>query len=273
MNLNRSIRTLALVLVTMALTLPAAAQTAVNSTTLAAAVASASDNQVRLTSTTTVAANDVLYVDSEAMLVRAVNSPYVTVARGIDGTAGALHTTLSTVYTGPRIRFAQSTPVRGSCTRTSETYLPRIVPSRGEVWDCLAGAGVWIKTNGGSAMVVTCRALLIADMVDQSCFTADRPYYLTKITEVHKVAEAGGTLTLIPRRQTTTQAAASGDALATAIDMVTTGNAAQTVKTATLTTTGSLLIINPGNRLGLDFTDDTAGELADVLVTFTLIPQ
>lgn len=261
---------LALVLVTLGFS-PLYAQTALNTTTLAAAVA-IGDQQVRLTSTSTVAANDVLYVDQEAMQVRSVNSPYVQVSRGIDGTGAVAHNTLGLVYTGPRIRFAQPRPRRGSCTRTSETYLPRVVPSVGEIWDCPAAAGVWTMLSGNvPAMVVECRAGLVTAMIDQSCFIADRPYYVSKITYVSTVVEAGGTLTIIPRKQTGTQAVASGTALATALSGVST--VAQTVTPFVLTATTSALILNTGDRLGLDFTDDVAGELAGVVVAFTLIPQ
>jgi hypothetical protein len=40
-----------------------------------------------------------------------------------------------------------------------------------------------------------------------------------------------------------------------------------------LTATQSLLILAAGDRLGIDFTDDVAGELAGTLVTFTLVPR
>ena len=252
----------------------AVAQTATDTTTLAAAVADTSNQQVSLASVTAVAVGEILYVDGEAMLARAINSPYVTVSRGVQGSRAVPHNTGATVYVAPVAAVKPGRPPRGSCTRAAETYLPQIVPSLGEIWDCPSGAGVWVKLSGPEqAMTVTCRMLLIADMVDQSCFTADRPYYVTKITYVAKVAEAAGTLTVVPRRQQGTEAAASGDALATALNAVTSGIAAETVTTATLTTTTSLLILETGNRLGIDFTDDAAGELAGVTITFTLQPQ
>lgn len=267
MTMFRRLTLSAILLVAAAV--PLRAQTAINSTTLSAAITSTSQSRISLTSTSTVAVNDFIFVDHEAMKVIALTP--LTVTRGVNSIA-ATHNTLSKVYTGTQDRLYADVP-RGSCSRTAEKFLPHIVLPQGDLYDCPLSANVWVLLNAPPALVVTCRMLLIADMVDQSCFTADRPYVITNITEVHKVAEAGGTLTMIPKKQTGTQAAASGAALATAIDAVTTGNAAQTVKTATLTTTATALALAAGDRIGIDFTDDTAGELADVLFTFTLSPR
>lgn len=248
------------------------AQTSLNSTTFSVAVA-AGDTAVTVASASNISVGDLIFANREAMRVTSIASTRMQVVRGAGGTTVNAHPASAVVYTGVPARFYASVPVGSTCSRATERFVPHIVLPGGDIWDCFTGANAWVLLNSPNAVSVTCRALLIADMVDQSCFTADRAFVVTKITEVHKVAEAGGTLTLIPRRQTGTQAAASGDALATAIDMVTTGNAAQTVKTATLATNKALLILAPGDRLGLDFTDDTAGELADVLVTFTLVPR
>jgi len=272
--MNSILRIMAGVLVTLALlTAPAFAQTTVNSTSLAVAI-NASQQQIQLASVTNIAVNDIAYVNNEAMIVRSISSPYITVTRGSQSTNATAHSIGATVWTGAQVRFYTDRPVPGKCTRANELYLPHIVPARGEIWDCSTGSDTWTMINGNApAVVVTCKALLIADMVDQTCFIADRNYTLVKIQEIHKVAESAGTLTLIPRRMQGTEAAASGDALATAIDMVGAGAVAQTLKTATLTTTTTYLNIEAGNRLGLDFTDDVAGELADVTVSFVLIPQ
>lgn len=117
---------------------------------------------------------------------------------------------------------------------------------------------------------VTCTVLEVAGMVDQSCFIADKIYTVAQITVIFTVSEGSGTLTLIPRKQEGVEAAASGQALATAMDMTGT---AETLITATLTGTGADLILAVGDRLGLDFTDDTAGVLAGLVVTFTLNPS
>lgn len=264
----------ALVLVTLGLASPVVGQTTVNSTTLAAAV-SVSASQVALTSATTVAVNDILYVDKEAMRVRSIAGVYALVSRGVEGTVATVHNTLATIWTGPRARFLEPRPRRGGCTTTAEAFLPRIVPSAGEIWDCPTGAGVWVLLSGNDvARVVQCFVgVLVTSNVDQTCFIADRAYYITKIQEIHTTAEAGGTLTLQVTRQQGTEAPASGDTLITALDMVGAGAVAQTLKTATLTTTTSNLILYPGDRIGLDFITDVAGELAGVIVTVTLIPQ
>ncbi len=117
---------------------------------------------------------------------------------------------------------------------------------------------------------VACTVLEVAGMLDQSCFIADKIYTVTAITVIYTISEGSGTLTLIPRKQEGVEAAASGQALANAVDMTAT---AETLVTATLTSTGADLILAVGDRLGLDFTDDTAGVLAGLVVTFTLNPS
>lgn len=251
---------------------PVYAQTTVDSTTLAAAV-TATANQVSVTSATNVAVGNILFVDREAMRVSALSGTVATVTRGFNGTAARAHAALATLYTGPPVEFYASEVVVGStCTATAEQYTPRIVLPTGNVYKC--SNSTWEQIGAEvNAIYVTCRALLVADQIDQSCFTADRDFVVAGITEVHTTAESAGTLTLIVRRQEGTEASASGDALITALDMVGAGAVAQTVKTATLTATSSLLILDAGDRIGLDFTDDVAGELAGVVVTVKLIPR
>jgi len=118
---------------------------------------------------------------------------------------------------------------------------------------------------------VTCRAQAVADQLDQSCFIADRIYTVVAIDEVHTIAESGGTLTIMPRKQEATEAPASGQALLSAgFNGVGT---AETVLNGALTSTGADLIMAVGDRLGLDYVTDVAGELAGVVVTFTLDPS
>lgn len=258
-------RTLTALLFVALVALPASAQTALNETTLSAAV-TATQNFVTVASATGIADGVGIYVDREYMTVAASWTSGTTIPVVRSGAATA-HASGVPVFIAPALAFT-NTDRSGSCTAANERYLPQINVSNGNIWDCSSTVEKWVNLR--ELVIVTCRALLIADMIDQSCFTADRPYLVYKITEVHTTAESGGTLTLIPTRQQGTEAPASGDTLtAAAIDMV--AATAQTVKTPALTATESLLLLFTGNRLGLDFTDDAAGELAGVTVTFYLV--
>jgi len=266
----------------LALTAPVAAQTTLNSTTLAAAVTNENATQFQLTSTSNISAGDLIAVVHgnvvrEFAMVRTVASPYVTVIR--DAVAFSTerrsrqHASGSTVYTGAPGRFygsAGRADVAGACTASAEQYAPHISTQTGFIYQC-SPAGVWYRLD--QRFTKECRTSLAADAVDHSCWQADGNYVITGITYVHKTPESAGTLTVIPRRQQGTEAPASGDALATAISAVAANTAAETVTTYTLTATGSLLLLSAGERIGVDFTDDTAGELAGVVVTFTIAPR
>lgn len=248
-------------------TAPAVAQTATTTTSLSVA-ATATGRSVTVASATNVAAGGSLYVDRELMTVISVSGTVVQVARST-GTAATSHSVGAIVYVataaqGPFV-FRSADPA-GSCTSTNEQYLPQVNPASGAVWDCPSALGLWV--NYKDAIIVSCQMSLYTDMIDRSCFTADKPYAVGKILYVSTVAESGGTLTVIPKKQTGTQAAASGDSLATAISGVST--VAQTVTTFTLTSTPAFLRLATGDRLGLDFTDDVAGELSGLLITFVL---
>lgn len=245
------------------------AQTTLNSTTLSAAV-NATTQIIPLTSVSTLAVGQTLVVldgnvAREAMRVNAVGATTVTVTRGINGTAARAHVALATVYTGATGRF-YANEVAGGCTAANEEFLPHIVFPSGNVYQC-SPAGVWYRLD--QTITVSCwTGALATGSIDQTCWQADGNYVVTGISYVSTVAESGGTLTVIPRRQEGTEAAASGDALATALSGVST--VAQTVTAFSLTATSALLLLNAGDRLGIDFTDDVAGELAGVVVTFTL---
>jgi hypothetical protein len=263
--------TLAAVLLVALSASSAFAQTTLSSTTLAAA-ATATATQVSVASATGIEVGDYLAVVAnrriaELMTVRAINGTFLTVSRGVQFPAVA-HLSGATLYHAPPAQFYTTDPVQGSaCTSTSELYLPHINRTSRTVSQCSTG-GVWYALD--SQFTVQCYALLVADMVDQTCWHADGDYVVTGIRTVHKVSESAGTLTLIPKRQQSTEAPASGDVLGTALTMIAT---AETVRSYTLTTTGTDLLLDAGDRLGLDFTDDTAGELAGVSVTFTLAPR
>lgn len=269
----KTLRTLtATVSLVLALAVSVSAQTTLTSTTLAAA-ATASATQVSVASATGIEVGDYLAVlarnqVAELMTVRAVNGTFITVSRGTQFPAVA-HLSGATLYHAPPAQFYTTDPVVGSaCTRASELYLPHINRTSRTVSQC-STASVWYRLD--EQFVVDCyTGALATGSVDQTCWTANGNYVITAISYVSKVAESAGTLTVIPRRQQGTEAPASGDSLGTAISGVST--VAETVTAFTLTTTGADLLLDSGDRLGIDFTDDVAGELLGVVVAFTLAP-
>lgn len=241
------------------------AQTALNETTLSAAV-TAGQNFVTVASATGAVAGGGLYVDREYMTI---GSGYTSGTRIPVVRAGAAvsHAASVPVYIAPAVAFVNR-DYDGSCVAAEQDYLPRVNVSNGNIWDCNSAVEKWVNLR--ELTVVTCRSLLAADQIDQSCFTANRPYLVYRVNEIHTTAEAtAGTLTLQGRRQQGTEAVASGDALfASTLNMKGT---AQTLQTATLSATEADLILMTGDRLGLDFSA-SATELAGVTVTFYLYP-
>ncbi len=249
------------------LAVSATAQTALSETTLSAAVTS-SQSFVQVASATGAVAGGGLYVDREFMTIAASYTSGTTIPVIRRGRA-VTHAASVPVYIGAAGGFV-SRDYDGSCTAANEDYLPRVNITNGNVWDCNSAVKKWVNVR--ALEIVTCRALLVADQIDQTCFTAARPYLVYRINYAATTAEAGGTLTIQPKKQVGTQAPASGTSLATALNAVAAGTAAETVATLTLTTTEADLILATGNRIGLDYQSDTAGELAGVTFTIYLIP-
>lgn len=261
-HLRRSLLTFALLL---ALTGSAWAQTQLNTTTMAAAM-TATATSLSLTSATGVVAGGALYVGREYMTVGGsyVSGTTVPVVRAQKPVA---HGISEPVYVGPVVAFINADR-DGVCSPTAEAFLPQINPTSGKIWNCFVNVNKWIDER--EVRTVECRALLAADQIDQSCFTADRPYLVYKITEVHLTAEVtAGTLTIMPTRQAGTQIPSTGATLAT-VGFNGKG-VAQTVLTATVTATSANLLLGAGDRLALDFSA-TATELAGSTVTFYLYP-
>lgn len=120
------------------LTSTAYAQATVNSTTLSAAVTTTSQLVIQVTSSSTMAVGQYLFVDAESMRITAINSnvsTLVSVQRGADGTAAALHANGSLVWSGPGRNF-YSYDVAGPCTATQEIALPHINVKSGNIYDC-----------------------------------------------------------------------------------------------------------------------------------------
>jgi hypothetical protein len=100
-----------------------------------------------------------LYVDRELMQVKAVSGTTVTVIRALMSTAGASHASGALVFVIPvsaqilwsGANYGQAPAVpEGSCTRSSELYLPRIQFQSGMVSDC--DGGQWVN---GDALQTT----------------------------------------------------------------------------------------------------------------------
>lgn len=138
------------------------AQAALTATTLSAAVTS-TQKTVTLASATNVSAGVDLYIDAELMRVLGVATGTTTtfnVLRGQGGTATVSHASGAGVYVGPPNYFSQTDP-SGTCTRTSEVALPRIVPKSGSIYECSGnGAGsMWTLISRGGYPASTPGAL------------------------------------------------------------------------------------------------------------------
>lgn len=103
------------------------------------------------------------------------------------------------------------------------------------------------------------------DLVDQQFFIANRPFIVTGIVECHSTAGTS-TPTLDVKKCTGTQAAASGTTLLASTFL--TDSTINVPVTGTLSATASVLRLDPGDRLAIDFTGTTT--LAGVVVTVTL---
>lgn len=140
---------LVVAILVMASAIPTYGQTALNTTTLSAAITSTSDQTVRVASATgIVAKTTALYVDRELMPVTAVSGTVITVIRGGGGTKATLHASSSAVYAG-LLQYFSTTDRYGACTSTNEIALPVINVANGSVFDCRS-SGTWIPIGYGS---------------------------------------------------------------------------------------------------------------------------
>lgn len=267
-------RTRYLLLALLALVpITAAAQTTVNSTTAASAI-SATTNTIALTSVTNVAAGDIVFIDREAMRITSTGTLVATavnVARGSEGTAARAHAALAIAYTGPAARFYNREATSGStCTATSELYTPRIVLPTGNIYSCVNSVWNQLGAEIGTVVAQFVQGGVVANAVDGTFFIADREYVITAIRAVWGTAESTGAMDIMVKKTTSTTACASGTSEQTAaIDATTTAN---TVATATLTTTAADRLLAAGNRLCVDLTS-TPNEVSMMTVTVTLAPH
>lgn len=115
----------------------------------------------------------------------------------------------------------------------------------------------------------TYTALLLADQIDMQGIIAHYPMQLVAADFICKTPESGGTLNIQLTRCQGVEAAASGDVLlsnntSAGFNGVCT---AQTLEAGTIITTANVHQFAAGNRLGIDYTGDSAGELVGVTIT------
>lgn len=146
------------------------AQATINTTTLSADLAAPSQGspqqRISLTSGSTVAVGQVIYVDAESMTVLSATNVTTqwNVNRGQNGTSARAHASGAAVFTGPPNYFRQNNPV-GPCVSTTLTARPYINTTEGNYYDCspvntLAGstAATWaLYLQGGHPAYVQSR--------------------------------------------------------------------------------------------------------------------
>lgn len=121
-------------------------QTALTQTRLSAAVTSARTTTIVVASATGITApstaQTLLFVDSEAMFVNAVNGTTLTVQRGASGTAATPHIVNARVLAGPPSAFVAFDP-SGSCTNGQGLFLysPVVNTKDGLQWLCSTVTG------------------------------------------------------------------------------------------------------------------------------------
>lgn len=140
---------LSLFCVALALAVPSWGATAIGHTTLSAAITSTSTTTVVVASATGITANSTaLFIDSEYMSVNAVNGTTLSVTR--QGRSST-HASGALVWFAVPNAFKTVTPAgypAGSCSRTTELYLPWINVASGVISDCLGG--VWMNGVTGN---------------------------------------------------------------------------------------------------------------------------
>ncbi len=128
---------------------------------------------------------------------------------------------------------------------------------------------VSVPDGTGNIFPYTYTALLLADQVDMQGIIAPAAMQLVSASFICKTPESAGTLNIQLTRCQGVEAAASGDVLlsnntSAGFNAVCT---AQTLEAGVIITTANVHQFAAGNRLGIDYTGDTAGELVGVTIT------
>lgn len=146
------------------------AQAIINTTTLSADLAAPTQGnpaqRISLTSGSTVAVGQVVYVDTESMTVLSATNTTTqwNVNRGQNGTTGRAHASGAQVFTGPPNYFRANNPV-GPCVSTDLTARPYINTGEGNYYDCAP-----VSTLTGSAAATWARYI----QAGYPAYTSDR---------------------------------------------------------------------------------------------------
>lgn len=112
-----------------------------------------------------------------------------------------------------------------------------------------------------------------ANETDTWIFLSDRNYVITEVKEVHAVGNVQSLTANIKKTPSgTVQAPASGTSILSSAITLTNTATANTVVTATLSTTAGALNVNRGDLLGLDLTG-TVDVVTGALIAITLEPR
>lgn len=142
---------------------PLYAQTALNSTTLSAAITDTTSQYITVASATgftlPLSGQTQVYalIDKEIVAVRGVQGTSIQVARGQLSSRATTHLSGSVVLVGSPLAYA-SFPPSGSCTRTNLPFVPVIlsgtqgITDAGTTYDCLGSQ--WVSTNAPTVPVL-----------------------------------------------------------------------------------------------------------------------
>ena len=180
--------------------LEVAAQATLNQTTLSAGVTRTA-GVVQVTSASTMAAGDILYVDREAMAIRAVSGTTITVSRGREGTLATAHATRAVVYSGVPTRFYNSDPPYGRCTASAQPVLPYINVVTGGIFSCRLSGTINTATSstdpglwGGTQLFVHAPSVLPRRIVQDADYTMTPDDVVIAFTSIGSAATRTVTL-------------------------------------------------------------------------------
>ena len=126
--------------------------------------------------------------------------------------------------------------------------------------------------HDGAYVTQTVQKTFVAngECIDCNIFVANRRWKVVGVSEVHTTAGSdGGTVSIDVKKCTGTTVPASGTSVLSAAFNA--KGTAQTVQSGTLSATDSVLVLEPGERLGVDFSG-TLTALAGVCVAVDMIP-